>query len=356
METRLKIEAEAFQNIDADYQQELIGDTGATVLSLVHLRPKDTSPNVTAGASTTFTFEDGKYDLFLAYFDEEDGAGTYEIKVGGDTVVEFQTLTSLTTPPVSGNVANAGNRQEPKVALGVNIYNQDEVEVIFTTDQGESRAFDFIEFERVGDAPSRVLGNPLPAPEDGFGSERKVVLENEDDVFRGTQRGETVRARKGDDRINARGGADRIFGGPGNDEIEGRGGRDLLIGEEGRDRLIGGGKSDILIGGEGNDILRGNTGRDTFVFTSLEHGRDTIDDFNVNRDLIDLRELLSGVEFTSSSPFEKFNDFVRVRQAGSKTRVSIDKDGVVGDAGFQTIAVLKGVDASTLDSDSFLIT
>ena len=353
METQFKIEAESFQNINPDYQQELIGDTGATVLSLVHLRPKDTSPNVTAEAVTPFPFEDGKYNISLAYFDEEDGAGSYEIKVGESTVAEFQTLTSLTTPPVFGNVANAGNRQESTVALEVNIYNQDDIEVIYTTDQGESRSFDFIEFERVGDAPSRVLGKPLPIEKPG--SERKVVLDNENNSFRGNQKDETVRARKGNDRINVRGGNDRVFGGQGNDTISGRGGRDYLLGEEGKDTLIGGGKSDILIGGEGNDSLRGNSGRDTFVFTDLDHGRDTIDDFNVNKDLIDLRDLLSGVEFTANSPFEKFNQFVQIKQVGSKARINIDTDGVVGDAGFTTIAVLKDLDASTLDSDSFLI-
>ena len=355
MDTLLKIEAEAFQNIDADYQEDLIASTGDTVLSLVHLRPRDTSPNVTASAATPFTFEDGKYNIGLAYFDEEDGAGTYAINVGGTPVVEFQTLTSLTTPPVSGNIANAGNRQETDVALGINIYNQDEIEVIFTTDQGESRSFDFITFERVGDAPSRVLGSALSDPENGFGSERKVVLDNDNNVFRGTQKDETLRARRGDDRVNARGGDDRVFGGQGNDELNGRGGRDLLMGEDGNDSLVGGGKSDVLIGGPGRDTLRGNTGRDTFVFKDLNDGRDTIDDFNVNKDLIDLSDILSGVEYTASSPFDKFNQFVQIKQVGSQTRVSVDTDGVVGDAGYTNIAVLKGVDALTLDSNSFLI-
>lgn len=355
MDTQFKIEAEAFHSIDADYRAELISDTDATVLSLVHLRPRDSSPNVTAEASTPFTFEDGKYNILLAYFDEEDGAGTYEIKVGGQTVSQFQTLTSLTNPAVVGNIATKDNKQEVSVAFGIDIYKQDEIGVTYTTDQGESRSFDFIQFERVGDAPIRTLGTRVPLPENGFGSEEKLILDDEDNVFRGSGKDETVRARKGDDHITLRGGDDRAFGGQGHDTINGRGGRDLLFGEEGRDTLIGGGKSDILAGGEGNDTLRGNTGRDTFVFTSLEHGRDTIEDFNVNKDRIDLRDLLSEVEFTAPTPFDKFVEFVKMKQVGSKTRVSIDTDGVVGDAGFTPIAVLKGVDAETLGSDSFLI-
>ncbi|MEM9214940.1 MAG: type I secretion C-terminal target domain-containing protein [Cyanobacteria bacterium P01_F01_bin.150] len=355
METLLKVEAEAFQNIDADYRPELIGDTGATVLSLVHLRPRDTSPNVTAGATTPFAFEDGKYNILLAYFDEEDGAGTYEINVAGRSVSQFQTLTSLTNPAVSGNIANKDNRQEVEVALGINIYTQDEIEVIYTTDQGESRSFDFIQFERIGDAPARELATPINPPINGFGSDEKIILDNEDNVFRGTSRDETVRARKGNDQVTLLGGDDRAFGGKGNDTLNGRGGRDILFGEEGRDVLIGGGRSDVLIGGPGRDTLIGNTGRDRFVFTSLDHGRDVIQDFNVNKDRIDLREILSGVEFTTSSPFDKFLEFVRVTQVGSSTRLSIDRDGVVGDAGFKAIAILRGVDATTVDSDSFLI-
>lgn len=353
MDGLFKIEAENFQTIDSRYEFETIAATGDTVLSLVSLRPQDTSPNLTASASTPFTFEEsGKYDILLAYFDEEDGAGTYEIKVGGRTVSEFQTLTSLTTPAVSGNIANADNRKEETVALGIDIYAQDEIEVTFTTDQGESRSFDFIQFERVGDALGRELGEPLPPISR---TEDKTVLDNEDNIFRGTGKSETIRARKGDDRINALGGDDRVFGGQGRDTISGRGGRDYLSGEEGRDVLVGGGKSDIIIGGEGNDILRGNTGRDTFVYNSFDDGRDTIDDFNVNKDFLDLRELLSGVEYTARSAFDKFADFVDIKQAGSRTKVRIDSDGVVGDGKFTTIALLKGVDADTLGPDRFLI-
>ena len=355
MDSLFKIEAEAFHNIDDAYQAELISGTGATVLSLVHLRPKDTSPNVTAGASTPFAFEDGAYNILLAYFDEEDGAGTYEINIAGRPVTQFQTLTSLTTPSVSGNIANQDNRQESEIALGINIYNQDDIEVIYTTDQGESRSFDFIQFERVGDAPARTLGTPIAPPENGFGSDIKVILDAENNVFRGNGDDETIRARKGNDKLTLRGGNDRAFGGQGNDDINGRGGRDRLYGEDGRDVLIGGGRSDILEGGAGRDTLIGNTGRDTFVFTSLEHGRDIIQDFNVNKDLIDLRQILSEVEYTSNSPFDKFLDFVQIKQVGSSTRISIDSDGVVGDAGFTAIAILRGVDATTLDSDSFLI-
>ncbi|GAA6196715.1 hypothetical protein NBRC116598_21590 [Pseudophaeobacter arcticus] len=61
----------------------------------------------------------------------------------------------------------------------------------------------------------------------------------------------------------------------------------VLSGLAGLDTLVGRAGKDTLDGGEGNDTLTGNRGRDTFVFTR-GYDIDTVTDFNVDRDRIEL--------------------------------------------------------------------
>ncbi|MBW8725879.1 MAG: calcium-binding protein [Inquilinus limosus] len=84
-----------------------------------------------------------------------------------------------------------------------------------------------------------------------------------------------------------------ISGDGSNDRIYGLGGNDILSGGGGDDQLFGGGDDDTLTGGAGND---------TFVYDSRGFGRDTITDFNVNGDKIDL-SFLKVADFDSLRPF-----------------------------------------------------
>jgi Ca2+-binding RTX toxin-like protein len=86
-------------------------------------------------------------------------------------------------------------------------------------------------------------------------------------------------------------------GGNGNDWLDGSGtstpitatgdaGSDRLTGSRGDDTLSGGAGFDTLTGGRGDDTLAGGSGRDFFNFLSPNDGIDTIQDFNVDEDLI----------------------------------------------------------------------
>ncbi|UTZ29158.1 retention module-containing protein [Vibrio campbellii] len=69
-----------------------------------------------------------------------------------------------------------------------------------------------------------------------------------------------------------------------------------LTGGEGDDLIVGGDGDDVIIGGLGSDILTGGDGSDIFKWTvdSVDEGAvDTITDFTVNEDSIDLREVIS---------------------------------------------------------------
>ena len=79
------------------------------------------------------------------------------------------------------------------------------------------------------------------------------------------------------------------------DEATGGTGNDVLIGLGGIDILSGGDGDDLLFGGTGDDELTGNSGSDTFVWTKddVDSGVDTVTDFDVALDELNLADLLS---------------------------------------------------------------
>jgi Ca2+-binding RTX toxin-like protein len=78
-----------------------------------------------------------------------------------------------------------------------------------------------------------------------------------------------------------------------NDVIE-AGSTNTLSGKAGNDILIGSSASNILVGGAGNDTLTTGTGFDTVLFTTTTEGVDTITDFNVNQDIIQVSSVNFG--------------------------------------------------------------
>ncbi|EDX85032.1 RHS Repeat family [Synechococcus sp. PCC 7335] len=145
-----------------------------------------------------------------------------------------------------------------------------------------------------------------------------------DDILRGDLNSRNSQVGIGDDDI--------IRGGAGRDRIGGKGGNDTLFGGDDDDRIWGDDGDDIIRGGAGNDTLTGDDfsggqGADTFVLASGE-GTDTITDFEVDRDRIGLADGLS----LGSLSFEG-------------ETISLNE---------QTLAVLTGVDTTTLTADSFV--
>ncbi len=92
----------------------------------------------------------------------------------------------------------------------------------------------------------------------------------------------------GDNLINLKAGNDLVDAGGGNDTIFGGSGRDRIDGGGDRDKLFGGGGADVLDGGRGHDVLTGGNGADVFVLRSRS-GADTVTDFQIGVDVIDLR-------------------------------------------------------------------
>ncbi|HRF74493.1 MAG TPA: calcium-binding protein, partial [Accumulibacter sp.] len=81
------------------------------------------------------------------------------------------------------------------------------------------------------------------------------------------------------------------------ENLTGSGFNDGLTGNNGANRLEGGSGADRLAGGLGNDTLIGGSGSDTFRFDTLLNAlsnRDTIGDFNVVADSIELENAIFG--------------------------------------------------------------
>jgi Ca2+-binding RTX toxin-like protein len=96
-------------------------------------------------------------------------------------------------------------------------------------------------------------------------------------------------------------GDDILFGGTGIDSLIGLGGNDQLFGHAGNDALTGGDGNDMLYGGAGGDTLTGGAGADRFIYEATADlglsatTRDSITDFGVGADIIDLTVLDANV-------------------------------------------------------------
>ncbi len=152
------------------------------------------------------------------------------------------------------------------------------------------------------------------------------------DTLAGGDQGDTLIGRQDDDVLRGQSGFDRLSAGWGDD---------LLQGGFGADTLIGGFGDDTLDGGTQNDRLAGNEGRDLFVIRDAGAAqRDTILDFAVGEDRIDLRGVTGGLDADGVAAI-----LADATALDDGTRLRIDP---------RTEVDLRGVDAAALSVDDFL--
>ena len=166
---------------------------------------------------------------------------------------------------------------------------------------------------------------------------------NDNDRIKGTKGNDRIFGRGGKDKLSGRSGNDRIKGGGGNDTIRAGKGDDLLEGGEGRDRILGQRGDNLIVGGLGNDLLVGGSGIDTFVYKGLDDGKDNIQRFDPDKDLIDMSNIVKQPEFSRDSGIQQFTEFVQLVEIGGNTDVRIDADGRGIGTDMITLAVVKGV-------------
>jgi len=149
-----------------------------------------------------------------------------------------------------------------------------------------------------------------------------------------------------------------IEGTAANDTLVGTDGIDTLNGNGGADRIDGGAGADRINGGADADTLTGGAGADTFVYssrmdsyrnynTSTSKQSDTITDFNVSQDRIDLSAVgLRGLGDGSNNTV-----YLSLNADGSKTYV---KTNAIDDTGNRFEIALQGNLLSSLSADNFI--
>lgn len=164
----------------------------------------------------------------------------------------------------------------------------------------------------------------------------RIIGTDDRDRLTGTLLADTIFGRSGDDIIFGLDGNDVLHGEAGNDFIDAGAGNDIVYGGGEDDTILGGAGDDRLYGEAGNDRMTGGEGDDTFIFTGLT-GRDTITDFSVTNDSIQIR--VSGVD--------DFDD-LRFSQTSNG-------DAVVswGSLAAESAVTLIGVSVAALSTDDF---
>ncbi|MEL6884717.1 MAG: calcium-binding protein [Pseudomonadota bacterium] len=179
----------------------------------------------------------------------------------------------------------------------------------------------------------------------GLGSDSIVAGAGDDTIDGGNNRdivdagagNDVVIGGKGKDRISGADGDDALLGGSNRDRLEGGKGDDTLEGEDGRDFLSGGRGEDRMIGGTGRDTLTGGRDADTFLF-SEDFGEDIITDFDADGGDVILLSLGLGID-DAADLFEN-----HLSQSGA--------DVLLDDLNGNTI-LLEGVALDDLGADQF---
>ncbi|MEM8980244.1 MAG: DUF642 domain-containing protein [Pseudomonadota bacterium] len=179
----------------------------------------------------------------------------------------------------------------------------------------------------------------------GEGSDQIIGGSGDDKVYAGVG-DDNISGGQGADTIDSGLGADTVDGGSGNDFIQGKDGNDTISGGAGADKIVGGSGDDTIHGGEGDDHIWGGQwwkdgASDTFVY-SQGGGKDTIHDFEIENDQLDLSAY--------GLSFEDIQD--RMIDHGWATEINLEGLDTSG-AGDKIL--LKSVKADELDETNFLI-
>ncbi len=167
---------------------------------------------------------------------------------------------------------------------------------------------------------------------------------NGNDFLRAGSGNDDVRGNKGDDIVKGDGGRDTVTGGAGNDIVDGGNGIDKVKGDRGDDTLFGGDGDDTLIEGLGDGYLYGGRGNDWMK------GDDGADHF--------VFEAQSGNDFILD--FEDGIDMLDMSALGlagigDLTITQVDVDTLIDIDGINTVLLGK-TNAADIGADDFLFT
>jgi serralysin len=194
------------------------------------------------------------------------------------------------------------------------------------------------------------------------------------DTLSGQDGNDTLYGENGNDTLNGNAGNDRLFGNNGNDTLNGGSEDDILLGGAGADALNGGtgidraaywdaptgivanlgdsssntgyalgdtyvsienlqgsNHDDTLTGDSGDNRLWGGNGSDTFVFSGVDTGADTIADFQLGLDIMQIYADTGILDFAELQTFttqQGVNTFINLELGGSITLLNIEMTGL----------------------------
>ncbi|WP_119711976.1 M10 family metallopeptidase C-terminal domain-containing protein [Arsenophonus endosymbiont of Aleurodicus floccissimus] len=131
---------------------------------------------------------------------------------------------------------------------------------------------------------------------------------------------------------------DMLFGNNGDDKLSGGKGNDILFGGCGNDHLFGDSGNDNLYGDKGADRLTGGEGNDTFNYLSLDdslsESPDTITDFEMGKDKIDISTLnidsddnFTAIQLVDHFTHRKNEMLFSYSEQENLTKLMLDHDG-----------------------------
>ena len=99
-----------------------------------------------------------------------------------------------------------------------------------------------------------------------------------------------------------------------------------IVGTRGRDYITGTSQSDRITGGFAADIISGGLGGDTFVYESVRDAGDTIKDFELRTDVIDVTGVLNSFGYGGVNPIG--DKYIQFKSSATGTTILLDSDGV----------------------------
>ncbi|MGD1700021.1 hypothetical protein [Dapis sp. BLCC M229] len=246
-------------------------------------------------------------------------------------------------PQTDGDPDDIGDWESSGILDVSSLFDQEPGELFLFDVQAHSLRDGVIAEENLVQGGQLAFLQEIPEPSENASNEDDLLIGLQDnDVIAGLLGNDEIYGLGGDDVLrgdaNSRSpgtsedGNDTIFGGQGDDRIGGKGGDDQLYGDEGEDSIWGDDGDDLIRGGLGDDVLTGDNfsggqGSDTFIL-AVGEGTDTIVDFEVGTDFIGLAE---GLTFAD---------------------LSFTGNSII--SGEETLAILNGIDTTTLTESDFM--
>lgn len=329
----------------------LTGDTGAFTV-ILHRNPSLVG---TSAAETTAGTRDNDYIVLLAGADTSDGGLGRDTIAGGD---DNDSLTGGDGLDVlygeHGNDTLFGGRDSDVLSGGL---GNDTLDGGSSADRltggegddsllgGEGTSADTLEGDAGNDTLRGAVG--LDSLSGGAGLD-SLFGENSNDALDGGA---------GNDVLSGGRSNDTLRGGTENDTLRGDENNDQLFGDAGDDRLEGGTSNDTLTGGAGNDSLNGGAGgADTFDFNLISEGFDSIEDFTLGFDRIDLSTIFAAsLSVVTAGNLAQFIQ-VTPAGAGADSFLGVDANGLTGGLSFTIIAQVNAVaPAQLFDINNFIV-